>query len=164
MTISFLLQMAAAVGCALVGGIFYAFSTFVMAALGRIPAPQGIAAMQSINVAVINPLFMIAFFGTGLVCLAAAVAAIWRWHEVGSVLVLAGAAIYIAGVIVETMLFNVPLNNALAAMAPASPEGERLWARYLVEWTGWNHVRTAAGLLAAVLFVIALYVQARDAA
>lgn len=43
------------VGSALMAGVFFAFSTFVMKALRRLPSPQGIAAMQSINVAVINP-------------------------------------------------------------------------------------------------------------
>lgn len=49
-------------------GVFFAFSTFVMKALGARPLAQGIAAMQSINVAVINRWFMAAFFGTALLC------------------------------------------------------------------------------------------------
>ena len=59
------LVSATAIGAALVAGIFYAFSTFVMQALGRLAPREGIAAMQSINVVVINPLFFLAFFGTG---------------------------------------------------------------------------------------------------
>jgi uncharacterized membrane protein len=48
-------------GAALVAGIFFAFSTFVMTALGRLPPEQGIAAMQSINVTVLNPWFFAVF-------------------------------------------------------------------------------------------------------
>ncbi len=44
-----------ALGSALVAGVFFAFSTFVMKALGRLQPEQGIAAMQSINVTVLNP-------------------------------------------------------------------------------------------------------------
>ena len=62
------LTFATALGCGLVAGVFFTFSTFVMPALGRLPAPQGIAAMQSINVAAITPSFMAALFGTGLAC------------------------------------------------------------------------------------------------
>jgi hypothetical protein len=58
------LTFAAAIGAGLVAGIFFAFSSFVMRALARIAPPQGIAAMQSINVAVINPVFMAVFLGT----------------------------------------------------------------------------------------------------
>ena len=37
---------------------------------------------------------------------------------------------------------HVPLNNALAAADPASHEAASLWARYLTDWTLWNHLRT----------------------
>jgi len=49
-----LVTLVAALGAGLNGGVFFAFSTFVMPALSRLPASQGIAAMQSINVAAIN--------------------------------------------------------------------------------------------------------------
>ena len=55
----------AAIGCGLVAGIFFAFSSFVMPALGRIAPEQGINAMQSINVAVLNVGFLSLFVGTG---------------------------------------------------------------------------------------------------
>ncbi|WP_010496926.1 hypothetical protein [Paenibacillus elgii] len=51
------LTYASALGSGLIAGLFFAFSTFVMSALARLPAEQGIAAMQSINVTVLNPLF-----------------------------------------------------------------------------------------------------------
>jgi uncharacterized membrane protein len=49
----------ALLGSALIGGIFFAFSSFVMKALARVPSPEGIAAMQSINVVVLNPSFQL---------------------------------------------------------------------------------------------------------
>lgn len=59
-----LLTVAAVLGCGLNAGVFFAFSGFVMAALRRLPAPQGIAAMQSINVTAVRPPLMAALFGT----------------------------------------------------------------------------------------------------
>ena len=46
----FVLSLFAAIGCAMMAGVF-AFSSFVMKALARLPAEQGVAAMQAINVA-----------------------------------------------------------------------------------------------------------------
>ncbi len=60
----FALKLFSALGCGLMAGVFFAFSTFVMNALARLQPTQGIAAMQSINITVINPLFMAAFLGT----------------------------------------------------------------------------------------------------
>ena len=65
----FALTLAAVVGAGLVGGVFFAFSNFVMRALGRLRPSEGAAAMQSINITVITPTFMTALFGTGLVSL-----------------------------------------------------------------------------------------------
>lgn len=149
------LILLAALGGALVAGIFFAFSVFVMKALGRLPASQGMAAMQSINVAVLNPWFFAAFFGTAAVCMILAVLSVIGWDGTRSPYPLAGAVFYLFGCILVTMVFNVPLNTALAAAKPDA-DGEALWRRYLSLWTRWNHVRTAASLLAAAAFVMAL--------
>ena len=65
--------VVAALGSGLIAGVFFAFSTFVMKALTQLPAPAGIAAMQSINVAAITPVFMTVLFGPALACVALAV-------------------------------------------------------------------------------------------
>lgn len=154
-----ILEILAIIGAGLTAGIFFAFSTFVMAALARLPPDQGIAAMNSINITVINPWFFSVFFGTPIVCAILAVMALLRWSEPGAALILAGCLIYIVGSLVVTMVFNVPLNNALAAVTSAAGEGGALWTRYLSEWTFWNTVRTIAPLLAMLLFIVAILQQ-----
>jgi uncharacterized membrane protein len=69
----------ALLGSALVGGIFFAFSSFIMKALADVPAAEGIGAMQSINVVVINPSFLGAFFGTAVLSLVAGGLALAGW-------------------------------------------------------------------------------------
>ncbi|KAM3099091.1 DUF1772 domain-containing protein [Phormidesmis sp. 146-12] len=153
----FPLMLVAALGCGLVAGVFFAFSTFVMPALARLQPPQGIAAMQSINITAINPLFMIALFGTAFVCLLLAIAVLFKWQQPSAFYLLAGSLLYLIGTIGVTIAFNVPLNDALATVKPDSPEGATRWARYLTDWTFWNHVRTIAAIAAAALFTISLY-------
>ena len=150
----FTLTFAAAIGSGVVGGIFYAFSSFVMAALGSLPPAQGAGAMKAINVTVINPVFMLAFMGTAVLCLALAGGSLIWWSRPGGMLMLAASLIYLLGCFGVTMLFNVPLNDRLAAVAPAQEAA--LWARYLDVWTAWNHVRTLASILSAILFTAAL--------
>lgn len=152
----FALTLFSALGCGLIAGVFFAFSAFVMKALARLPPAQGIAAMQSINVVVINPLFMAAFFGTAAGCVVMAVSSLLMWHRPGAALLLVGSLLYLVGTILVTIVFNVPRNDALAAVDPASADGARLWTRYVTTWTAWNHVRTAAALAAAALLTIAL--------
>ena len=63
------LAVAAALGSGVIASFFCAFSICVMRALGRLPPHQGIAAMQSINVVVLNPWFFTALFGTAALCI-----------------------------------------------------------------------------------------------
>jgi len=152
----FTLTFAAAIGSGLVAGIFFAFSSFVMAALGRILPAQGIAAMQSINITVLNPAFLTAFLGTGVICLALAAGSYVWWGEASGKLLLAASLIYLVGCIGVTMVCNVPLNDRLAAVRPDTSEAAALWSSYLTLWTSWNHLRTVAPLLSAILFMAAL--------
>ncbi len=152
-----ILSVSAIIGTALVGGIFFAFSTFIMKALAKIAPAEGIRAMQSINIVVLNPLFLSFFFGTALITAGLAIFALIgtsgsglpHWLFVGSIN-------YIAGTFLVTAFGNVPLNNRLAAASPDDREGHALWRHYLDRWSLLNHVRTAAALLAAFCFIMGL--------
>ncbi|MFQ5608120.1 MAG: DUF1772 domain-containing protein, partial [Candidatus Zixiibacteriota bacterium] len=137
-------------------GIFFAFSTFIMRALGQLPVNQGIAAMKAINVTVLNPWFFLAFIGTGAVCLTVGFLALGNAASTHQGYLLAGCALYLFGCLLVTVAFNVPLNDRLAAADSDSSDAEALWANYLSRWIFWNHVRTIASLAAAGLFAMAL--------
>ena len=145
-----------AIGCGLLAGLYFAFSAFINSALGRIEAPAGIAAMNSINVVIVRSPFMPLFLGSSLAALILAGVALFQWHQPGSVAIFAGGVIYVIGMFVCTIVFNVPLNNALLAVDPASANGADVWAKFLREWTFWNHIRTIASTAAMVLFIHAL--------
>ncbi|MBD2369619.1 DUF1772 domain-containing protein [Leptolyngbya sp. FACHB-402] len=149
------LTLIAAIGSGIVAGVFFAFSTFVMPALARIEPVQGIAAMQSINITAINPLFMLALFGTAVVCFLLAILTGLKWGQPHSAYLPIGSLLYLIGSIGVTIAFNVPLNDALASVKPNSPEGATLWSKYLMNWTFWNHVRTISAAIATLLFTIA---------
>ncbi|OUC13611.1 MAG: hypothetical protein B0A82_16290 [Alkalinema sp. CACIAM 70d] len=152
----FVLRLLATLGCGLIAGVFFAFSTFVMPALARLQPSQGIAAMQSINITAITPLFMLALFGTAVVCLLLTIGVFLKWPYSDSTYLLLGSALYLLGSLGVTIACNVPLNDSLAKVKPESPEGAIFWAKYLTDWTFWNHVRTIASVAAAVLFSITL--------
>jgi uncharacterized membrane protein len=116
--------------------------------------------MQAINITAINPLFMTALFGTAAACIFLAISSLLKWHQPGASYLLLGSLLYLVGTVGVTIAFNVPLNDALATVEPSSTDGANLWARYLSEWTFWNHVRTAAALAASASLTIALCYRA----
>jgi uncharacterized membrane protein len=146
----------ALLGSALIGGIFFAFSSFVMKALARVPSAEGIAAMQSINLVVLNPSFLGVFMGTAALSLLVAVLAVTSWETPSALWIVAGALLYLVGTFLLTGLGNVPLNNQLAAVQAEDSAAIRIWEHYLDRWTFLNSVRTVAALSAALLFTIGL--------
>ncbi len=150
----YVLTLLAALGSGVVAGIFFAFSSFVMPALARLPPAQGLVAMQSINVTAVTAPFMSVLFGTAGIALVTAASALFSRSTPW--LLVSGGALYVLGVIGVTAVFNVPRNNALATLDPASADAALQWARYVSGWTAWNHVRTAAAFGATVAFILAL--------
>jgi uncharacterized membrane protein len=150
------LTLVTALGCGTIAGVFFAFSSFVMKALARLPADNAISAMQSINVAAVNSWFLAAFLGTAALSVASIVAAVLQWSEPFTLFLLLGGLAYLAGCFLVTIVFNVPMNDALAALPATAPDRADRWTTYLAHWTMWNHVRTLASLTAALFLTLAL--------
>jgi uncharacterized membrane protein len=148
-----------AIGCGLIGGLYFAFSTVIMTSLGRIDQGAGIAAMNAINEDIVRSSFMPIFLGTTLAGAVLAAMAFFRLGGPESSAMLAGGVVYVIGMFVVTMIFNVPLNNALAAVDPAGSDSGLIWTAYVSDWTFWNHVRMVASVIASALFVWAIAVK-----
>jgi uncharacterized membrane protein len=145
-----------ALGCGVMAGVYFAFSTFIMTSLGRLDQTAGIAAMNAINVDIVRSLFMPLFLGTTVAGAALVVMGALRLSEPGAVSMIAAGSLYVLGMFVVTMVFNVPMNDALAAVQPSAPEAGAVWTSYLKDWVFWNHVRTIASVVASALFIAAL--------
>jgi uncharacterized membrane protein len=152
----FALTLVAALGSGLIAGTFFAFSSFVMRALARLPSAEGITAMQSINLVVINPVFLGVFVGTAAACVIAIAATLARWNNPASIYVVIAGVLYLVGCFLVTIAFNVPRNNVLAKIQPDDTDAAKVWGDYIAGWTAWNHVRTVASLAAAASFILAL--------
>lgn len=147
------ISVVAALGAALIGGVFFAFSSFVMKALARLPAAEGIAAMQSINIVVINRSFLGVFFGTAVLSLVLAIVSVLRWDQ-PSIWLLAGGISYLVGTLLVTRSRNIPLNEELAVVIVTDPASRELWTHYMHKWMLWNHVRTVAAIAAASCYFV----------
>lgn len=149
------LTLVAAVGTGLAAGVFFAFSTFVMKALGDLPARQGVAAMQAINRAAPTPWFMAALFGTAAVCVGLTISAATRLDQPMARYQLAGSLLFLIGILV-TVAYHVPHNDALARLHPNGPGVADTWQRFRTQWTLWNHVRMLTSLAGSMSLVLAI--------
>jgi len=142
-----------ALGSGLIAGIYFAFSTFIMRAFGSIETSQAVAAMNAINEIILRSLFMPLFFGSTLVSVILIVLALLGWGDAGAGLMLITGVVYFVGMFVCTLVFNVPLNNALAELNRNNADAERIWSHYLKTWTRWNHLRTVSSTITCLLSV-----------
>ena len=142
-------------GASLVTGLLFAFSNFIMRALAELQPEHGMFAMQQINEKIINPLFLVLFLGTPLLCLMIAGYCLLHLNVTHSVFLLLGSIGYIIGPFGITMRCNVPLNNKLAVINPM--EGADVWNHYQTNWQHCNHVRTYIGLVSIIMLCIGLW-------
>jgi len=149
----FMLMQFAILAYALVGGVFLAFSDFIMRSLSLTGGTGGVEAMQVINREVFRWVFMALFLGMAAVSLAiVGYGATNLVHPSGGLILLAGL-VYLIGCFGVTVFFNVPMNEALAGMNLSEDATRAYWTgTYLPRWTFWNTVRTlACGVSAALL-------------
>jgi uncharacterized membrane protein len=150
----FSLRLVAVIGCTMMAGLYFAFSNTIMPSLEKLEPSQGILAMQTINRIILNPLFLLLFVGSAAACVMLVVFSFGKLPTLNAILLIAGAAIYILGSPIVTAVFNVPLNDNLAALVPNAAGSPDLWAAYLKNWTSWNHARTVMSVAATLLLLI----------
>ncbi len=161
----FFLMQFAILAYALVAGVFLAFSDFIMRSLALTGGVGGVEAMQVINREVFRWAFMALFLGmAGMSVFIAGYAAIWLGGPAATLILLA-ALVYLIGCFGVTVVFNVPMNQALAGMDLSQGATREYWQQtYVPRWTFWNSVRTGAAALAAALLLFGLLWMAQGQA
>ena len=163
MTLIIFLMNVAILAYAFVGGVFLAFSDFIMRSLSRTGGVGGVEAMQVINREVFRWVFMTLFLSMAAVSLIlAGYGAMHLDHPAGPVIGLAGL-VYLVGCFGVTVAFNVPMNEALAGMDLSEDQTRAYWTgTYLPRWTFWNTVRTIACAVSAALLLFGVSMLTRS--
>ena len=143
---TFAMMLAALTGVML-GGIFFSFSTFVMRGLGDAPPEAGMVAMQEINKRVYGSEFLAVFTGFGFASIGLLIWGVWA----GNIWSVAGASLYLLGLIAMTMFVHVPMNKRLDRGRAALG----YWPDYHARWTRLNHIRSFSCFASAGAFLMA---------
>jgi uncharacterized membrane protein len=153
-----LVLIITAISTGLIAGLFYAYSCSVNPGLGKLSGEGYLAAMQSINREILNPVFFASFMGT-LIFLPVST---WMQYRAGVSttfwLLLAATLLYAIGTFGVTMFGNVPLNDALDKFSLQGASGEEITrhrAQFEIPWNRLHTVRTVASVAALALVIIA---------
>lgn len=146
-----------ALSTGLIAGLFYSYSCSVNPGLDRLADAEYLKAMQSINRAILNPVFFATFMGTVILLPLSTWLSYHQQPTARFWYFLAAAIVYIIGVFGVTMGANVPLNEALDKfnIEAATPDQITL-QRSLFEqkWNMFNTVRTVANIVSALLAIL----------
>jgi uncharacterized membrane protein len=161
MTFANIILLATATTTALIAGLFYAYSCSVNWGLGRLTDAGYLSAMQSINRAILNPLFFMSFMGTLLLLPLSTFLQYSNPVSPRFYLLLIATLVYAIGTFGVTIAGNVPLNEALDRFNIQSASAEEIARQrvlFEVPWNKLNAVRTIANVIALILVLIACMV------
>ncbi len=140
---------------AVVGGVFSAFSEFIMSALLKTEAAGGIEAMQHINRDVIRTQFVAGILSITLLSVLFALYSLAVFEGAGLVTLILAASVYVPSVFLTTIFGNVPMNNRLDSLDHSNAAAHAYWLEYCRKWTRLNHVRSLGSVLTAGLYMTA---------
>lgn len=142
---------------ALIAGLLFGYAVSVNGGLHRLKDSEYVAAMQSINIVIVNPVFLPVFIGP-VVLLPLATYLFLAVSSASFALLLLASVLYLGGTFGVTAAGNVPLNNRLAEIDLSRASGEeiaRARQQYERPWNRLHAVRTIASVAATVAVLIA---------
>lgn len=140
---------------AVIGGVFSAFSEFIMSGLLRAEPAGGIEAMQHINRTVLKTQFVAGILLIAPLSLFLAVHGWKNFEGAARAALLIAPGIYLPTVFLMTLFGNVPMNNKLERLDPTAPSSERYWSTYGRVWTRLNHFRSLGSVVTAIIYLAA---------
>jgi len=149
------LSLFLALWSAVVGGVFSAFSEFVMSALSRAAPAGGIESMQQINKTVIKTQFVAGILLITPLSVLFALYGLTALNGPALTALVLAPIVYVPTVFLMTMFGNVPMNQQLDRFEPTSAEATEYWATYVRVWTRLNHFRSIGSVVTAALYLFA---------
>lgn len=159
-TIESIITFLSALLSALIAGLFYGYSCSVNIGLGRLSDTEYLRAMQSINRAILNPVFFMSFLGTLIVL------PVYTWliydpeDALRFYVMLAAAITYTIAVFGVTIRGNVPLNNSLDRFNIESADQKEISkfrAAFESRWNRFHLIRTVFSVITFILVLTSVF-------
>jgi uncharacterized membrane protein len=132
--------IVATMAVGLMAGVFGLYANTIMRGLGRTDDRTFVGAFQSIDRAIINPLFLSTFFAALILT---GVAGVLHIGDDGLVWIVVAFVLYLVGLVI-TFAVNVPLNDAIKAAGEPDAIDDLARVRRRFDegrWKRWNLLR-----------------------
>lgn len=139
-------------------GLCFTWTNAITPGIGRLDDLRYLLSFQEMNRSIINPMFIITFFGPSILGIIGLIAFRGASREIIGVLIVA-IAIYFLGVVLVTIFGNVPLNNILDATELSSANRvdlKTLRDLFELKWNRLHVIRTISAVVSFSLLIISL--------
>ena len=157
-TIEYITMTALVFLTGLSAGLCFTWTNAITPGIGKLDNMSYLTSFQQMNRSIINPMFIIAFFGPSILGIISLISFRYASTEIIWVLIVA-IAIYFLGVVLITIFGNVPLNNTLEAteLSTASRASlKSLRDLFEVKWNRLHLIRTISAAVSFLLLIISL--------
>ncbi|WP_165304948.1 DUF1772 domain-containing protein [Pedobacter sp. SYP-B3415] len=146
----------------LMAGLFFSWSCSVVPGIKNLPDNMYLAAMQSMNKAILNPLFLIVFLSAPLAAVLSTCLQLRQPVNLSLLLFASGTVILLTGVHGLTIAGNVPLNEKLDAFnlrGAKRPDLAAFRLGFESSWNRMNDIRSYCSALAFACMLLSLGLQ-----
>ncbi len=155
MSFSTVMIALAIISSGLTAGFFWGWGVSSIPGLARVSDRTYVDAMQTINRAILNPMFLLVFAGSVVILVLAAIAAFAAGDDRRGWWLTGSAVVYTFGVFGITAGGNVPLNNALDRFDTGRAD-DAAYATARKSYEGpWNRLHFVRSTLAVVALLFA---------
>lgn len=139
-------------------GLCFTWSNAVTTGLSKLDNLNYLQAFQQMNRTIINPTFMVVFFGP-FIAQTASIFLLKNTSNTIFYIILGAALLYFSGLVLVTIFGNVPINELLdkTNLAEANTtQLQHLRNLFEVKWNQFHFVRTVTSCIAFILLLITL--------
>lgn len=148
----------------LTAGLCFTWGNAVTPGIGRLDDLGFLHAFQQMNRAILNPIFIVVFMGPTITHIAniflfksASPTVFW--------MILSASILYLVGLVLMTIIGNVPLNEMIDKvdlLSASSEELKTLRDQFEVRWNQFHLVRTITTSLSFALLIVSIFLHSKQ--
>ena len=156
-----LILISAVLLSSLVTGLVFGFAIVTRPGLAKLSNKNFLNAFKNIDEVIQKnqPIFMLVWIGSIMAVILTLTLGILLLSGMEKILLLSASLLYLLGVQLPTVFYNIPLNNMIQELdinLMEDSELEKSRSGFEKSWNRWNNIRTLNGIVAVFIWLVLL--------
>jgi len=156
-----LILISAVLLSSLVTGLVFGFAIVTMPGIAKLSDKNFLKTFKYIDEVIQknHPIFMLVWVGSIMAVILTLTLGILLLSGMDKILLLSASSLYLLGVQLPTVFYNIPLNNMIQELdinLMKDSELEKSRSGFENSWNRWNNIRTLNGIVAVFIWLVLL--------